>query len=89
MSLRLCLVIAPRLVIARDEAIHRPWCNSLDCHGAARLAMTEGGSLHPALSLRGTKQSINGRAWALRARAGQLHASASPGPYHFTRLMSL
>jgi hypothetical protein len=41
MPLRLRLVIEPRLVIARDEAIHRPWCNSLDCHGAARIAMTQ------------------------------------------------
>jgi hypothetical protein len=64
-------------------------CNSLDCRGAARLAMTEGGSLHPALSLRGTKQSINGGACAMRASAGQLHGSASPAPCHFTRFMSL
>lgn len=27
-------------VIARCEAIHGPWCEGMDCHGAARLAMT-------------------------------------------------
>ena len=32
----------PRLVIARNEAIHRRSHNDMDCHGAARLAMTEG-----------------------------------------------
>ncbi len=32
---------APRLVIARNEAIHRPSHNGVDCHGAGRLAMTD------------------------------------------------
>ena len=57
--------LRPRPVIARNEAIHRRSYNSMDCHGAARLAMTEGAaiaprpftarpapSLHPAPSLR-------------------------------------
>jgi hypothetical protein len=33
--------LRPRPVIARNEAIHRRSHNSRDCHGAARLAMTE------------------------------------------------
>jgi hypothetical protein len=32
-------------VIARNEAIHRQLHNDLDCHGAARLAMTESATL--------------------------------------------
>jgi hypothetical protein len=62
------------LVIARNEAIHRPSYNDMDCHGAARLAMTElgVGPCAPAQSLRGTKQSIGrcAKTWiatALRA----------------------
>jgi len=46
----------PCLVIARNEAIHRRLHKNLDCHGAARLAMTQWGrhctpasSLHPCL----------------------------------------
>ena len=31
------------------EAIHRPVHNDMDCHGAARLAMTAGASLRPRL----------------------------------------
>ncbi len=40
-------VTAPRPVIARNEAIHRRSYNSMDCHGAARLAMTEGAAIAP------------------------------------------
>ncbi len=41
----------PRSVIARNEAIHRRLHNDMDCHGAARLAMTRGGHCAPAMSL--------------------------------------
>jgi hypothetical protein len=34
-------VVAPRPVIARNEAIQWPSHEDMDCHGAARLAMTE------------------------------------------------
>jgi hypothetical protein len=36
------LVIAPRPVVARNEAIQWPSHEGVDCHGAARLAMTKG-----------------------------------------------
>ena len=35
------LSLRPCLVIARNEAIHRPSHNGVDCHGAGRLAMTD------------------------------------------------
>jgi hypothetical protein len=47
----LALSLHPRPVIARNEAIHRPTHNNMDCHGAARLAMTGGGPLHPCAAM--------------------------------------
>ena len=65
-SLRPRLVIAPppRHCEERSNPL-RPWRGHVDCHGAARLAMTRGVVIAPlprhcapASSLRGTKQSI-------------------------------
>jgi hypothetical protein len=46
-SLRPLPSLRPRPVIARNEAIYRRSHNSLDCHGAARLAMTKGVVIAP------------------------------------------
>jgi hypothetical protein len=46
-SLRPTPLLRPHPVIARNEAIHQPSRNEMDCHGAARLAMTEGAVIAP------------------------------------------
>ena len=65
----------PCLVIARNEAIHQRLHKNLDCHGAARRAMTDGPPLHP----------ISPRRKLLAAEGRASHQQGEP-PYICLRL---